>query len=168
MASGAGAAPRRDAVQGFRAADRAQGRVRARHDPRDGQGHQGDPRRRAGGHRLRLLHRRRRPPTVRADRAVGAAQQVCHGHPPAAGRLRHDHAVELPHGDPVVEAVSRAGRRQHRGHQARAGHAALDLELRARRCTTPAFPRAWSISSPDSAAKLARRWSSIRRCARFR
>ncbi len=30
---------------------------------------------------------------------VGAAQQVRHGHPPAAGRLRHDHAVEFPHGD---------------------------------------------------------------------
>ena len=97
-----------------------------RHDARDGQGHQGDARRRAGGHRLRLLHRRRRPPPVRPDRAVGAAQQVRHGHPPAAGRLRHDHAVELPHGDPVVEALPRAGRRQHRGDQAGAGHAALD------------------------------------------
>ncbi len=105
--------------------------VRARHDPRDGQGHQGDARRRAGGHRLRLLHRRRRPPHVRADRPVGAAQQVRHGDPPAAGRLRHDHAVEFPHGDSVVEAFPCAGRRQHRRHQARAGHAALDLQLRA-------------------------------------
>ena len=41
----------------------------------------------------------RRPPPVRPDRAVGVAQQVRHGRAPAAGRLRHDHAVELSHGD---------------------------------------------------------------------
>ncbi len=72
-----------------------QGRVRARHDARDGQGDQRDARRCAGSHRLRLLHRRRRPPPVWADRSVGAAQQVRHGGAPAAGRVRDDYAVEL-------------------------------------------------------------------------
>ncbi len=131
VASGARAAARRDALQGVGDSDRAQGRVRAADDARDGQGDQGDARRRAGSHRLRLLHCRRRPPPVWSDRAVGAAQQIRHGDSPAAGRLRHDHAVEFSHGDSVVEAVSRARCRQYCGDQAGAGHAALDVELRA-------------------------------------
>ena len=61
-----------------------------------------------------------------------------------------------------------AGRRQHCGDQAGAGHAALDAEFRAGAAPMAAFPPAWSTSSPASAAKSARRWSSIPRCARSR
>ena len=43
-------------------------------------------------------------------------------------RLRHDHAVEFPHGDSVVEAVAGPGLRQHLRDQARAGHSALHLQ----------------------------------------
>ena len=43
------------------------------------------------------------------------------------GVVRHDHALELPHGDPVLEDLPRAGLRQHLRLQARRGHAALRL-----------------------------------------
>ena len=131
VAAGARATPRRDAVQSGGDPDLAQGRVRAADDARDGQGDQRDARRCAGGDRLRLLHCRRRTTAVRPDGSVGAAQQICDGGAPAAGRLRHDYAVEFSHGNSLVEALPCSGRRQHRGHQAGAGHAALDPEFRA-------------------------------------
>ena len=43
----------------------------------------------------------------------------------------HDYAVELSHGDSLVEALPCSGRRQHRGDQAGAGHAALNPQFRA-------------------------------------
>jgi hypothetical protein len=77
---------------------------------RDGQSYQGNARRRAGGHRYRLFHGRRRPPHVRHDHTIGAAKQVRHVREAAARRRRHDYAVEFPHGNSVMEAVSRARR----------------------------------------------------------
>ena len=64
-------APRRAEIvyAASRDPDRAQRRVLARHDSRDGQGPQGDSRRYPGSHRHRLLHGRRRPPHVRAYHA---------------------------------------------------------------------------------------------------
>ncbi len=97
----------------------AQGAVRPRHDPRDGQGARRDPRRRAGSHRRGLLRRRRRPPPLRPDHPLRAAEQVRHDHPHARRRRRPHHAVELPHGHPQLEALSRARLRQHLRHQAR-------------------------------------------------
>ena len=43
-------------------------------------------------------------------------------------RLRHDHAVELSHGDSVMEDSSRHRLRQYLRDQASAGHAALDFQ----------------------------------------
>ena len=56
-------------------------------------------RRCAGSDRHDVLHGGRRPPPVRADRSVRAARQVRDVRPAAPGRLRPDHAVELPDGD---------------------------------------------------------------------
>ena len=128
VAPGAGPAPRRDRLPRRRNAARAQGRILPRHDPRDGQGPQGNARRHPGSHRHRLLHGRRRPPPVRAHHAFRAAQQVRHGGAAPDRRLRHDHAVEFSHGDPFVEASARDRLRQHLRDQAGAGHAALHLQ----------------------------------------
>ncbi len=103
-------------------------RFAARDDARDGQGLEGDRRRRAGGHRLHLLHGGRGPPPARLHDARRDARQVRHVRAPARRPLRTHHAVELPDGDPLVEAHPGAGLRQHGRHQARRGHAALDLQ----------------------------------------
>src|SRR3989304_2543543 len=48
----------------------------------------------------------------------------------AAGGLRDDYAVELPHGHPLLEDFPRAHLRQHGRFQARLRHPALGLQLR--------------------------------------
>jgi hypothetical protein len=72
-------APKRGEIL-FRAAEiltRAQGRLCARHDARNGQGAGGNARGRAGSHRHDLPDGGRRTPAVWADHAVGAAEQIC-------------------------------------------------------------------------------------------
>ena len=59
----------------------------------------------------------RRTPPARSDHAVRAARQVRDVGASAGRRVRDDHAVEFPDGDPVVEDHSGAGLRQHRRHQ---------------------------------------------------
>ena len=132
LAPRAGPAARRDPVPPRRDPARPQGAVRARHDARDGQGPQGGPRRRPGGHRHGLPHGRRGPAPARADDAVRAAEQVRDVGAVADRRLRVHHAVELPDGDPGLEDDGRPRVRQHGRHQAGDGHAALGRELRAR------------------------------------
>ena len=128
VAPGAGPTPRRNRLPRRRDAARAQGRILPRHDPRDGQDPQRDSRRHPGSHRHRLLLCRRRAPHVRAHHAIGAAEQVRHGGADAHRRLRHDHALEFPHGDSVVEASARDRLRQHLRDQAGAGYSAFDLQ----------------------------------------
>ena len=130
---------------------RAQGAIRPRHDPRDGQSPRRDPRRRSGGHRRRLLHGRRRPPPLRQYHPLRAAEQVRHGVRMPVGVVRHDHAVELPHGHPLLEAPSRAGLRQHLHHQAGQRHPALHLQPGADAGRCRRSRRAWSTSSPAPA-----------------
>ena len=127
-----GAAAGGDCFPRGRDSDRAQGRLCPRDDSRNGQGSGRDARRRAGSDRRRLLQRRRGPPAVRADRAVGDAEQVCHGGAAADRGVRHDYAVEFPHGDFFVEAAAGDCVRQHLRHQAGAGHSALDFQSGAR------------------------------------
>ena len=125
-------APRRAEIL-FRAAQllrRAQGRVRARHDARNGQGGRRDRRRRPGSHRHGAADGGRGPAPARADDAVGAAQQVRDVGPAADRRLRDDHRLELPDGRAVVEDPAGARLRQHGGLQARRGSAALGDQLR--------------------------------------
>ena len=89
-------------------------------------------RRRAGGHRHGRLRRRPGPRRLGRDRALRAGQQALLDHPPAGRRRRHDHAVELPGGHPVVEDLPGAARRQRRGHQAVRARAGLLRGLRRR------------------------------------
>ena len=70
----AGAGARRRAAPGRRPAGRAEGGDRRRDDPRDGQGAGRDARRRAGGHRHRLLRGDRGAPALRPHRAERAAR----------------------------------------------------------------------------------------------
>ena len=60
--------------------------------------------------------------------------------PHAGRRLRHDRAVELPHGHPLVEALARAGLRQHLRHQARRTTRRSRPATWSRRWSMPAFP----------------------------
>ena len=62
----------------------------------DGQDAQGSARRRAGGHRLRLLHGRSGPGTDGRHRPERAAPQVVDDAAPPDRHRRADHAVELP------------------------------------------------------------------------
>jgi aldehyde dehydrogenase (NAD+) len=57
------------------------------------------------------------------------AGQVRHVRAPARGPVRPDYALEFSHGDSVLEAYPGSGLRQHRRHQARGRHSALDLQL---------------------------------------
>ena len=129
--------PRRSAHRG------AQGRVRARHDARNGQGARRDPRRRAGSDRHDLLPRRRRPPPARADGAVGAARQVCDVAAPADRRVLADHAVEFSDGDSVVEDHPGAGVRQHGGVETVGADAAVGRAISSRCSRRPACLPAW-------------------------
>ena len=104
-----------------------------RHDPRDGQGAGRDPRRRAGGDRRSVLRGRRGTAAVWADHPERTAEQVRHERAHAGGRGGADHAVELPHGDSELEAVSGAGCGQHLRDQAGHGYAALHLSTSSRR-----------------------------------
>ena len=152
---------RRNHLQNRRATHPAQRAIRPRHDPRDGQGPRRNPRRRAGGHRHRLLHGRRGPPPLRPDHPVRTAQQIRHVRPHARRRLRHDRPVELPHGHPVLEIVSGARLRQHLRHQARRGHAALHLQPRPDPHRRRPSRRESSTSSPASDPTPERRSSRI-------
>ena len=97
-------------------------------DPRDGQGAERNAWRRAGSHGHGLLHGRRGPAAVRRDRAVRIAEQVRHGGAHAYWRVRHDRAVEFPHGDPFMEAAACAGLRQHLRDQARGRYSAFNAQ----------------------------------------
>ena len=125
LARDPGAQARRDPLS-LRSPDvGAQGATRQGDDPRDGQGPGRGPGRCPGGHRHRLPDGRRGPPHVRRYGAIGAARQVGHEHPPADRRGRHHHALELPHGHPLLEDDAGPRDRQHRRHQAGLRHAAL-------------------------------------------
>ena len=104
--------------------------LRARHDPRDGQGAGRDGRRRPGSHRHGAADGRRGPSPARPDHAVGAAQQVRDVGAAADRRLRNDHRLELPDGRAVLEDPAGARLRQHRRLQAGGGSAALGRQLR--------------------------------------
>ncbi len=109
LAAGSGASAGRDPLSRREILAERKEEYCPRHDPRDGKDSERDARRRAGSHRYRVLHGRRRPADVRADHAFRTAQQVRHGGAPAGGRLRHDCAVEFPHGDSILEAVPGPG-----------------------------------------------------------
>ena len=114
----------RDPLPGGRAPARPQARAVPADDPGDGQGAGRGRRGRAGGHRHDLLHGRRGPAHVRSDGARRDARQVCDERAPAHGRRRGDHAVQLPDGDPHMEADAGARDRQHGRVQAGSRHAA--------------------------------------------
>ena len=78
-----------------------------------------------------LLRGRRGPAALRRHHPIGAARQIRHERAHACRRRRPHHAVELSHGDSQLEALSRAGRRQHLRDQAGHRHAALHLQPRA-------------------------------------
>ena len=90
------------------------------------------------------LRRRAGPSCVGRDRAVRAGEQDGVDDPPAGRRRRDDHAVELPGGDPVVEVLPRAARRQrHRAQAVRARAACAEAFVDAlRRGRHPGRPRA--------------------------
>ena len=120
----AAAGPGRRAPPGRRSPGTAQGRHRRRDDPRDGQGAGGDPGRRAGRDRHRVLRCHRGAPALRPRGPVGAALQVGHELPAAHRRRRADHAIQLPAGHPDLEDVPRAAVRKLGDHQAVGGRAA--------------------------------------------
>ena len=74
-------------------------------------------------------------PTTPSELPNKFAMAVRHPH----RRLRHDHAVEFPHGDSIVEAAARHRLRQHLRDQAGAGHAAFHFQpgAHAVRCRRP-------------------------------
>ena len=88
------------------------------------------PRRRPGSDRHGLLHGRRGRRLLRPDDTVGAQGQVPDERPDADWGHRRDHAMELPHRDPVVEDAAGARRGQHDRLQARDGHADARPALR--------------------------------------
>ena len=116
----------RNALPHRRVAAAAQRGAGPADDARDGQGLERDAGRCAGSCRHCLLHGGRGAQAVRSDDAFGAARQIRHVGPHARGGLRHDHALELPHGHPVLEAVSRPGLRQYLRHQAGGRHSPVD------------------------------------------
>ena len=63
--------------------------------------------RRAGGNRYRLLRRRRRTTAFRCHDSFRTSRQICYVCALACGCLRFDYAMELSHGDPHLEIVSR-------------------------------------------------------------
>ena len=128
LAAHACAQARRNSLPRRRNSYPAQRRFRDRHDARNGQSARRNARRRAGSHRHDLLDGRRRPPPIRPDHSVRAAQQICNVRALANRRRGTDHAVEFPDGDSVVESDSRARLRQHGGHQAGRRHAAFHLQ----------------------------------------
>src|SRR5262245_3309239 len=103
MEGHARAEARRDTLPPRPDPDRAQRAVRARHDARDGQGPERDPRRRAGSDRYDLLLRGRRATAAWLHYAFGVARQDGHVRASAHRRLRADHAVEFSDGHTLLE-----------------------------------------------------------------
>ena len=85
-----------------------------------------------------------------------------HAHPPARRHGGRDHAVELPVHHGRVEGRRGAGRRMHRGAQARTDHASLIHPARRTRARGRAPDRRASRWSPAT-PRWARRWSPTRR-----
>ena len=123
-------------------------RARRRREPRQRQADQGVARRRrAPGRRLVLLLRRLgRQARPRRPRRVARA----------AGRGRAGHPVELPAAHARVEDRAGAGRRQHRGAQARRDHVADRAAVRRDRAAGRPARRASSTSSPAPATPVPR------------
>ena len=137
---------RRPAHRRARAADR----LRARQGRRGRQG-RGHPR--ARGRRVRL-----RPPAAAQGRVLRSGLHRCRCAllPPAARRLRRDHAVQLPGDGPDVDAPGRDRDRQHvRAQAVRARSLGIESDRRAVRARR-ACPTASSTSC------TATRWRSTR------
>ncbi len=112
-------AARRRLPQGRRRDRGARRADRAGHDRGDGQAAaRGAPGGRARSHDPPLLRRRGLAPRRRGVRAVGREPDALHPAAPARGG-RSDHAVELSHRDPDLEARPGTDLRQHGRAQAR-------------------------------------------------
>ena len=116
----------RTSWRGGRADRRARQGARRAADLRAGQADRRGARRGHPPRPRRALLRRggdqgaRRP----SGAAVDARARLRDGHPPPDGRVRGDHALQLPAHPAGHEGRARAGQRQHGGGQARVDHAA--------------------------------------------
>ena len=123
VAAHAGAASRRGARARGGGDDQAQGRAGARADARRGQDARRVARRGAEGDQQPRVPVGRRAAAQRRADPVGAAVDDVLDAARAARRGVADYAVELPGGDPDLEAGAGAGVRQHGGAQAGVDHA---------------------------------------------
>ena len=146
---------RRTPLQGRPRPRGPQGATRPRDDRGDGQGHRRGPWRCPGGHRHDLLHGGRRSPPLRPDHPLGDAQQVPDVDPQAARRLRHDHPLELPDGDPHLEDDARPHRRQHRSSSSPPPSPPAPPSASSKSSKRPGCPPASSISSSAAARRSA-------------
>src|ERR1700688_4364655 len=129
MAADTCAETRRDFVSRGGDFDRAQGRLFARHDARDGQSAGGNARRRAGSDRHDLPDGRRGKTAVWPNHAVGTAEQVRDVGAHAGGSGWADLSLEFSDGDPVMESDAGAGNWKYGGDQAGGRYAALYLQF---------------------------------------
>src|ERR1700723_886799 len=109
--------------------DRAQGRLFARHDARDGQGAGGNAWGHAGSDRYDLPDGRGGKTAIWANHAVGAAEQIRDVRAHARGSGWADLSLEFSDGDSVVEGHAGASDGQYRCDQAGGRYAALDLQF---------------------------------------
>ncbi len=137
LASRPGPGPGGDALPGGPDDRGAQGRVRPRHDARDGQGPQRDPRRRPGSHRHDVLHGGRGAPACSGRRCrPSCANKFAMSIRQPVGVCGRHHAVELPDGD------SRRGRSSRRSS---AATRSCSSRRRRRRCPRSISSRCWRM-----------------------
>ena len=138
---------------------------RADPDLRAGQAAGGSARRSRYRRRLCRVLRRGSAPRLWRDHSDAAAGCAAARDQAADRRLRRDHAVEFPVLDDHPQGVAGAGRRLHRGAQARQRDAADARWRWSRWPRRPACRRACSTSSPAIRRRSARCCASIRPCA---